>query len=254
MDRGVLSINRPVEPKKSASNHREPPPIVLLLDGHSLAYRAFYALPPLTTSAGKPTGAILGFANMVLHLIEEYHPSSLVVTFDAPGRTFRHDLEKEYKAQRKPIPDPLQEQFPGIKDLLSLMGLRWVEQPGYEGDDLIGTLLKKLPLDQLAGIVSSDLDLLQLLDEKTFLLQPIKGVTILKTIDLTVLEKELGLTPSQVVDFIALSGDPSDNIPGVPGIGEKTATRLLRQYTSWQGIRDHLADLPPSLQKTVMEH
>ena len=227
--------------------------IFLLLDGSSLIYRAFYAMPRFTSPQGKPTGAILGFGNMILRLIDDLNPHSLIITFDHPQKTFRHQLAKEYKAQRKPMPEELIPQVSMVKDLIDFFGLKWVEVPGYEGDDVIGSLRNQISENFSVAMVSSDLDLMQLINEKTFLLQPVKGVTQLKKIDLQTIQVQLGITPSQIIDFIALTGDPSDNIPGLPGIGEKTALNLLKQYQNWQGILQHINELPPRLQKTIQE-
>lgn len=228
--------------------------LVMLLDGSSLIYRAFYAMPRFTSSQGKPTGAVLGFGNMLLRLIEDFNPFSLITTFDHPQKTFRHQLAEEYKAQRKPMPDELIPQIQFVKDLILSFGLKWIEMPGFEGDDLIGSLRHKIPEQFTIAMVSSDLDLLQLVNDKTILLQPVKGVTQLKKIDKKTMEDHYGITPQQVIDFIALTGDPSDNIPGLPGIGEKTALDLLKRYHNWQGILNHFDELPLRIQKAIQDH
>jgi len=228
--------------------------LIMLLDGSSLIYRAFYAMPRFTSSQGKPTGAVLGFGNMLLRLIEDYHPFSLITSFDHPQKTFRHQLAEEYKAQRKPMPDELIPQIQFVKDLILSFGLKWIEMPGFEGDDLIGSLRHQIPEQFTIAMVSSDLDLLQLVNDKTILLQPVKGVTQLKKIDKKTMEDNYGITPQQVVDFIALTGDPSDNIPGLPGIGEKTALDLLKRYHNWQGILNHFDELPLRIQKAIQDH
>ena len=228
--------------------------LVMLLDGSSLIYRAFYAMPRFASSQGKPTGAVLGFGNMLLRLIEDFNPFSLITTFDHPQKTFRHQLAEEYKAQRKPMPDELIPQIQFVKDLILSFGLKWIEMPGFEGDDLIGSLRHQIPEQFTIAMVSSDLDLLQLVNDKTILLQPVKGVTQLKKIDKKTMEDHYGITPQQVVDFIALTGDPSDNIPGLPGIGEKTALDLLKRYHNWQGILNHFDELPLRIQKAIQDH
>jgi DNA polymerase-1 len=227
--------------------------LILLLDGSSLIYRAFYAMPRFTSSQGKPTGAVLGFGNMLLRLIEDFNPFSLITTFDHPQKTFRHQLTEEYKAQRKPMPDELIPQVQLVKDLIDSFSLKWIEVPGFEGDDIIGSLRHQIPEKFTTAMVSSDLDLLQLVNEKTILLQPVKGVTQLKIIDKNTLIDQYGLTPQQIIDFIALTGDPSDNIPGLPGIGEKTALDLLKRYHNWQGILRHHDELPVRIQKAIQE-
>ena len=209
---------------------------VVFLDGNSLAYRAFYALPKLQTSQGRPTGATLGFLNMLLRLLDAYHPQTVVGTFDHPQKTFRHKMYEEYKAKRKPMPDEMKPQLEDIKGLLSAMGFLVLEKAGFEADDLIGSGVTQLKGQYPLIIVSGDLDLLQFVDEGVTLLQPIKGVSQLKKIDREVFAQEWGIKPHQVIDFLALAGDPSDNIQGVPGIGEKTALKLVQRFGSWEDI------------------
>ncbi|MGQ9472513.1 MAG: 5'-3' exonuclease, partial [Candidatus Caldatribacteriaceae bacterium] len=173
---------------------------IIFLDGGSLAYRAFYALPKLQTSQGRPTGATLGFLNMLLRLIDTYYPLMTVAAFDHPQKTFRHEMYKEYKAKRKPMPEEMKPQLEDIKKLLLAMGFLVLEVAGFEGDDLIGSGVAQLKYRYPLIIVTMDLDLLQLVDQKVILLQPIKGVAQLKKIDLGVLHTEWGISPSQVVD------------------------------------------------------
>jgi len=226
--------------------------LVIAVDGTSLAYRAFYALPKLTTSLGRPTGATLGFCNMLMRLLEDYSPLTIVVAFDHPKKTFRHALEEKYKVSRKPMPDLLRPQLEDIKEILSFFGFPILEVPGFEGDDLIGSLKEYLGGQYLLYVVTSDLDLLQLLDEHTVLLQPVQGVTRLRPIGPRDVEREFGVTPAQIVDFLALSGDVSDDIQGVRGIGEKRAAQLLQRFTSWEGILAHIEELPPSLRESLL--
>ncbi|MEN3186644.1 MAG: 5'-3' exonuclease H3TH domain-containing protein [Atribacterota bacterium] len=227
---------------------------IVFLDGSSLVYRAFYALPPLQTSWERPTGATLGFFNMLFRLLDTYGPFSVVAAFDYPKKTFRHEMYKEYKAKRKPMPQELKPQLEDVKELLSAMGFPVLEKAGFEGDDLIGSGIIQLKGRYPLMVVTADLDLLQLLDEGVTLLQPVKGVTQLKTIDLETLATEWGIRPHQVVDVLALAGDPSDNIQGVPGIGEKTALKLVREFGSWENIRAREGDLPPRLATIIREH
>ncbi len=224
---------------------------LVVIDGSSLIYRAFYALPRLVTSSGLPTGAVLGFLNMVLKLLDDYRPFNIVVAFDHPQKTFRHEIRESYKAQREAMPDELKPQIKMVKELLELMGFIILEMPGWEGDDLMGSVKEKAKPDFRVFLVTSDLDMLQLVDERTVLLQPRRGVTNLKTIDLEEFEKEWGISPQQWVDVLALSGDPSDNISGVPGIGEKTAVKLVRQFGSWEGIVKNLSLLPPRIREAI---
>ncbi|MCS7242417.1 5'-3' exonuclease H3TH domain-containing protein [Candidatus Caldatribacterium sp.] len=225
---------------------------VVAVDGTSLAYRAFYALPKLSTASGRPTGATLGFLNMILRLLEDYQPFTIVVAFDHPRKTFRHILEERYKVSRKPMPDMLRPQLADIKEILRFLGFPVLEVPGFEGDDIIGSLKERLSEEHELFVVTSDLDLLQLLDSRTVLLQPVQGVTHLRIIRDADLERELGITPSQVIDFLALSGDASDNIPGIRGIGEKRAALLLRRFGSLEGIFAHIDELSPALQEVLL--
>lgn len=225
---------------------------IIAIDGTSLAYRAFYALPRLATSSGRPTGATLGFCNMLLRLLEDYEPLTIVVAFDHPKKTFRHALEERYKVSRKPMPDLLRPQLEDIKEILRLFGFPVLEVPGFEGDDLIGSLKEQLGGKYTLFIVSSDLDLLQLLDENTVLLQPVQGVTRLRLLRSEDLVTELGITPAQVVDFLALSGDASDDIPGIQGIGEKRAAKLLQRFGNLEGILAHVDELPPALRENLL--
>jgi len=227
---------------------------IIIIDGTSLVYRAFYAMPHLTTSSGRPTGATLGFLNMVMKLTEDYRPFAILVVFDHPQKTFRHTLEERYKVSRKPMPDILRPQLEDIKEILSYLRFPIFEVPGFEGDDLIGSLKERLKGQYALWIVSSDLDLLQLLDEDTVLLKPIQGVTRLRKICSKDLEEELGISPSQVIDLLALSGDASDDIEGVEGIGEKRAAQLLQKFGNLEGILAHLDVLPPSLRENVLRH
>lgn len=225
---------------------------VIAVDGTSLAYRAFYALPKLSSSSGRPTGATLGFLNMTLRLLEEYKPLTIIVAFDHPQKTFRHVLEKRYKVSRKPMPDMLRPQLEDIKEILRLLGFPVLEVPGFEGDDIIGSLKEHLGGRYELLVVTSDLDLLQLLDDHTTLLQPVQGVTRLRLLRSQDLEKELGITPSQVVDFLALSGDASDDVPGIQGIGEKKAAQLLQRFGNLEGIFAHVDELSPALRETLL--
>ncbi|MCX7667613.1 MAG: hypothetical protein N2Z84_01620 [Atribacterota bacterium] len=227
---------------------------VIFLDGSSLAYRAFYALPRLQTSQGRPTGATLGFLNMLLRLLDTYCPFSIVAAFDHPQKTFRHEIYKEYKAKRKPMPDEMKPQLEDIKDLLSMMDFPVLEKAGFEGDDLIGSGVAQLKGLHPLIVVTADLDLLQLVGDGVTLLQPVKGVTQLKQIDTETLFAEWGLLPRQVVDVFALTGDPSDNIQGVPGVGEKTALKLIREFGSWEGILAREKDLPSYLTVVLQKY
>jgi 5'-3' exonuclease len=227
---------------------------LVLIDGNSLLYRAFFALPRFQTSAGKPTGATYGFLNMLLRILDDYQPFSVVVAFDHPEKTFRHRIQKDYKAQRPATPEDLKVQIEDAKEITELLGFSVIEKPGYEADDIIGSIQKKLSGKFLVLIFSSDLDLLQLLDENTILLKPLKGVTQLRKIDLQDFVKEWSIFPEQIVDCLALCGDPSDNIKGITGIGEKTALRLIKEFGSLDNLIKHIERLSPRLKKAIQEN
>jgi len=218
----------------------------LILDGHSLAYRAFYALPlGLKTKKGLHTNAVLGFTNMLLLLINKEQPQYLVTTFDYPAPTFRHRSYSAYKATREKTPAELKEQVPYIKEILKAFNIAILEVEGYEADDLIGTFALQ---GEKAGltpfIVTADADAYQLLSPRTKILITRKGITQLEEFTLEKMQKNYGLSPRQWIDFKALKGDSSDNIPGVPGIGEKRALQLLKEYGSLEEILAHSNEIP----------
>ncbi len=224
---------------------------LVLIDGYSLAYRAYYALPRFTTKGGKPTGAIYGFINMLWKIIENCKPSGVVVAADAPRPTFRHKIMVQYKAQRKPMPDDMKPQIADIKELIDLLGMNWVEEEGYEADDLIGSIVAERQTRKHMAIVTSDRDLLQLVGKKTVVLRPVKGISTMKRIDEALLREELGISPSQVVDLVSMAGDASDNIQGLAGVGEKTAARLLNRYGNWESICSHIEEISPRIRRSI---
>jgi DNA polymerase-1 len=226
----------------------------LLIDGHSLANRAFYALPPLTTSQGVPTGAVYGFLTMLFRFLQEKRPNYVAVAFDHPSPTFRHNQYNEYKATRKPAPDSFKQQIPILKDALETLNLVSVEMPGYEADDVIGTLARRFAnLGHKVIILSGDRDCLQLVDGNIQLVLPVKGISQVREYDPIKVREDMGIDPKQVVDFKALRGDPSDNIPGVRGIGDKTAAKLLSEFHSLENIYECLEDIEPKKTRNLLE-
>ena len=209
----------------------------VIIDGNSLINRAFYALPPLTDKSGNPTQAIYGFVKMLLKL-RDYCPSNIAVAFDLKAPTFRHKEFDFYKATRKPMPEDLAAQISPLKDLLRAMKIAVVEKEGYEADDIIGTMAKAAQMPTY--VVTGDRDSFQLIDENITVLFTKKGISELSVMDEQTLKSELGLTPSQVIDYKALAGDSSDNIPGVAGIGDKTAVALIQKYGSVDEIYAHI--------------
>ncbi len=217
---------------------------LLLIDGNSLINRAFYALPPLTNANGEPTNAVYGLTMMLFRLQEDYHPVQMLVTFDMSGPTFRHARFEEYKATRKGMPDDLRSQIPVMKDLLDKLGIPRLELQGWEADDLLGTMAQQGEEEGYeVFIVTGDRDAFQLISPRTSVLFTKRGITDTELVDETYLLKSYGLTPKQVIDLKGLMGDSSDNIPGVPGIGEKTALDLLSKYESIDGVYAHLDEL-----------
>lgn len=229
---------------------------LLLLDANSLINRAFYGLfgrQNLTAPDGTPTGALFAFFNIYLKLIEELEPTHVVAAFDRREPTFRHKLYEEYKGTRKPMPDELAVQIPILKELLDALGVCCLEKAGYEADDLIGTLSARVSDKMPVTIVSGDKDIFQLVDQKITVLQPVtrSGMTETRRYDPEAIKERYQVNPKLIIDIKALMGDPSDNIPGVRGIGEKTALALVRQYGSIESIYQSLSDIKPSVAKKL---
>lgn len=210
---------------------------LVLIDGNSIAYRAFFALPLLNNEKGVYTNAVYGFTNMLLKIIEEEKPTHLLVAFDAGKTTFRHETYKEYKGGRQKTPPELSEQFPFIRQVLDVMGIKRYEKDLYEADDIIGTLAKKAKESGIqAKVVTGDKDLLQLVDENVTVLLTKKGITDVDQYTPEKVFERYELTPDKIIDLKGLMGDSSDNIPGVPGVGEKTAIKLLKQFSTLEAI------------------
>ncbi len=219
-----------------------------------MLFRAYYATAygkPMTTSAGLPTNAVFGFASMLQKAIEIVGPDAMLVAFDAGKHTFRHDLYPEYKGGRKPAPDDLVPQFAMARSLLDAFGIRWVEMTDIEADDLIGTISKKSP-EYHTYILTSDHDMLQLIDETTDVLLMKKGLSDMDVMTVEALKESMGIAPLQIIDMKGLMGDKSDNIPGIAGIGEKTALKLLQEYGTVENVLAHEGELKGALQKKIM--
>ncbi|MCC5911763.1 MAG: DNA polymerase I [Clostridiaceae bacterium] len=210
---------------------------IVIIDGNSLVNRAFYALPPLTTKEGQHTNAIYGFMTMLFKVMEDYHPRYIGVAFDLKAPTFRHKEYTEYKAGRKKMPPELREQMEPLKEVLDALGIYRIEIEGFEADDLIGTLSKYCEGQGMESlIVTGDKDALQLASQDTKILITKKGISNLEIYDDKRVEKDFEVTPLQFIDLKGLMGDKSDNIPGIPGVGEKTATKLLKQFGSVENL------------------
>ena len=231
---------------------------IVLIDGHSILNRAFYGVPELTNSAGLHTNAVYGFLNILLKLLEEERADYLAVAFDLPAPTFRHERYAEYKGTRKSMPDELREQVPLLKELLAAMNIKTVSLEGYEADDVIGTLAKRYQKEGLeVTVVSGDRDLLQLADSHILIRLPktSRGKTEILDFTPAAVKETYGVTPEEFIDVKGLMGDSSDNIPGVPSIGEKTATALIQSWHSIENLKEHLEEVkPPRAKKALEEH
>ncbi|WP_439951314.1 DNA polymerase I [Caenibacillus caldisaponilyticus] len=214
---------------------------LVLIDGNNIAYRAFFALPLLNTEKGVYTNAVYGFTNMLFRIIEEEQPTHMLVAFDAGKTTFRHETYKEYKGGRQKTPPELSEQLPFIREVLDAMGIKRYEKELYEADDIIGTLAKRAQDSGfLTKVVTGDKDMLQLVDDRIHVVLTRKGIADIVDYDAAEVYKRYELSPKQIIDLKGLMGDPSDNIPGVPGVGEKTAIKLLKQFGTVEGVYENL--------------
>lgn len=221
---------------------------ILLLDSNSLMHRAYHALPNLKSSKGLYTGAIYGFLSILLRLIKEQKPTHIAAAFDLHGPTFRHEMFKDYKATRKPMDEELRQQVEPLKELITAMGIKIVSLQGYEGDDILGTLSKRF--DDECIIVTGDRDSFQLVSPTTKVFWTKKGVSDIEVYDEARLLQD-GFTVSQFIDYKALRGDTSDNVPGIAGVGEKTAKQLLEKYGSLDEILAHADEIPGKLGQNV---
>lgn len=231
---------------------------IVLIDGHSILNRAFYGLPDLTNSEGLHTNAVYGFLNIMFKILEEEKPEYLTVAFDVHAPTFRHEMYKEYKGTRKPMAQELREQVPLIKEVLQAMGIKTIEQAGLEADDLLGTLSKRSEEQGMdVCVISGDRDLLQLATERVKIRIPKtkQGRTEVEDYYAADVKERYQVTPREFIELKALMGDTADNIPGVPSIGEKTATKIITEYHSIENAREHADELkPPRAAKALKEH
>src|SRR5262249_5962485 len=232
---------------------------LFLVDGNNLAYRAFFALPEeLATSEGFPTNALLGFANMLFKLLSDYRPKGVAVAWDTRP-VHRHAqaeaAEVVYKEGRRPMPDLLREQFPHFRPIVEAFGYRNLEFEGWEADDVIATLATRADdAGVKTTVVSTDRGAFQLVTENVCLMRTPPGVADVNVYTPERVEARYGIRPDQIPDFIGLKGDTSDNIPGIPGIGDKTAGQLIAQYGSLDGVLEHVDELSPARAKNIREH
>jgi DNA polymerase-1 len=225
--------------------------IIYLIDGTAYIYRAYHAIRGLSNSRGLPTNAIFGFTRMLMKLMEDRSPQYVAMFFDAKGPTFRHEMYKDYKANRPPMPEEMVVQLPYIKKITAAFNLPIIEMPGFEADDLIGTTARLAEKEGYSiVIVTGDKDFMQLVTDKTAIWDPMKDTTI----GLQSIKEKFGIEPHQMIDVQGLSGDTSDNIPGVPGIGPKTALSLIKTYCSMQGIYEKLDTLTQKKQRENLEN
>jgi len=233
---------------------------LIVIDSNSIIHRAYHALPPLTTKKGELVGAVYGFLLVFLKAIKEFKPDFVIACFDVKGPTFRHEKYQEYKAKRPKAPDELYQQIPKVKEVLEAFNVPIYEKQGFEADDIIGTIAKLAPQKQAFPeietiIISGDSDNLQLINPQTKVYTLRKGVkdTVLYD-EAMVAQKYEGLTPKQLIDYRALRGDPTDNIPGVPGIGEKTATALIKEFGTLEKVYDNLSLINTKTREKLIQH
>jgi DNA polymerase-1 len=226
-------------------------PTLVLVDGSSYLYRAFHALPPLTNSRGEPTGAVLGVLNMLAKLQKELEPAFVAVVFDAPGRTFRDDLFAEYKSHRPPMPDDLKAQTGPLIEAVEALGLPLLRVEGVEADDVIGTLAERAAREGLRVVISTgDKDMAQLVNDRISLVNTMTG----SSLDRAGVKIKFDVYPEQIVDYLALVGDASDNIPGVPKVGPKTAAKWLNQYTTVDNLLEHQGEIEGKVGESLRAH
>lgn len=231
-------------------------PTLALVDGHSLAYRAFYALPPdLATSSGLVTNAAFGFTSMLIKLLGEHRPDGMAVAWDVGRSTFRTERYADYKAQRAKTPDLFRSQLPLMREVLEAMGIIQMECPGFEADDVIATLVKTVTdLGWQVLVVTGDRDSFQLVSSTVKVVYTRRGISDTVVVDPEWVEGKYGVRPGQYLDYAALRGDTSDNLPGVPGVGEKTAARLLSEFDDLEGVFSHVESFSPRLRSNLTTH
>ncbi len=216
-------------------------PILYLLDGSSYIYRAFFALPHLSSASGLPTNASLGFTNMLLKMLKDKSPEYMAVIFDAKGPTFRHELYESYKITRPPMPYNLSSQIPYIKEIVEGLNISMLELEGYEADDIIATICKEMENKEYKVIViTGDKDLFQLVSKNVTLWDSMKN----KVSGIVEVKERFEIEPHQIPDVMGLTGDSIDNVPGIPGIGEKTAIRLIKEFQSIENLLDNIDQIP----------
>jgi DNA polymerase-1 len=256
-----MDVTRPEQPRQRAGldsgTVTEPKPRLLLLDGHSLAYRAFFALPVenFSTSTGQPTNAVFGFTSMLINLLRDEDPTHLAVAFDVSRKTFRSESYPEYKANRSSSPEPFKGQVSLIQEVLTALRIPMLEVDGFEADDVIATLTTEAISHGIEVLIcTGDRDALQLVNDQVTVLYPKKGVSELTRFTPEEVQAKYDLSPAQYPDFAALRGDPSDNLPGIPGVGEKTAAKWIREYGSLDGLVEHVGEVKGKVGDALREN
>lgn len=229
---------------------------LVLIDGNSLIHRGFHAFSRLnlTSPTGENTGGVYGFTLLLLSVLNKLQPDYIAVALDSRAPTFRHKEYKEYKANRVVAPQELYDQIPRIQELLEKFNIPQFTKEGFEADDIVGTLAHQAPKDLDVYVATSDMDLLQLVQDNVFVYAPRKGFSDIITFDAATVRKLKGLSPEQIIDFKGLRGDPSDNIPGVPGVGEKTALKLLQEFDTIENVYNNLDKIPERYRKLLEQH
>ena len=228
---------------------------IILIDGNAILHRAYHSLPPFSTSKGEVSNAIYGFIRMLFDVYTKVKPDYIGIAWDRKAPTFRHEEFKEYKATRTAPPDDLYPQLPRLKEVIKAFNIPMLELDGFEADDILGTLAHKSEkVEDLETIIlTGDKDAFQLVTEKTHVMTPVKGISQVVMYDPEQVKEKLGVRPDQVIDYKALCGDTSDNIPGVQGIGPKQASALLQKYDTLDNIYNHLDELSTGQQKKLGE-
>ncbi len=240
-------------------DHPQNKKVFMLIDGSAILHRAYHAMPHFTSPDGASTGALYGFFSMLLKLMQNVRPDYIAVALDRGKPTFRQEMYVGYHANRPKASDDLKEQFQGIRELLSSISIPIFELDGFEADDMIGTINAKLNAeakDTVVYIVTGDRDMLQLVDEDTKVLMPVKGISEVMLYDATRVQEKFGVRPDQIIDLKAFTGDPSDNYPGVPGVGPKTAMTLLQKYDHFEAVFERISEIEkenPKLAKKLAE-
>jgi DNA polymerase-1 len=227
---------------------------LILIDGNAILHRAYHALPPLTTKRGEPINAVYGFISMLLRVIQDLKPTHIVVAFDRKEPTFRHKEFKQYQAHRPETDKKLISQFEKARRVIDAFGIPFYDKAGFEADDVIGTLAKQAEkkLEEII-IVTGDKDILQLVTKKTKVYLPVRGLSDAKLMETEDVVEKMGVKPEQIDDYKALVGDPSDNYPGVPGIGPKTATKLLAEYGTVENVYKNIDKIQENTAKKLKD-